>query len=179
MKLRHIAVGYDGSAASEEAVGWAVREAAGRDVMVLLVTACPSRVPPAPVTSDERLSPMMRAFSAQQAALARARAALPSGVRPPVVGTEVVPAEPVAALCRVAREADLLVLGSDRGTGLDTGSVPGRVAARLSADRGRWPAPLVVIATPRAATAGGPTAGGTPLRVRIGPVPGPKVPVHR
>jgi nucleotide-binding universal stress UspA family protein len=173
MKVRHIAVGYDGSAASEEAVRWAVREAAGRDVMVLLVTACPPPVPPTAVTGDERLSPMVRAFSAQRAALDRARAALPRGVRPPVVGTEVVPADPVTALCRAARQADLLVMGSDRHTGLAAGSVPGRVAARLSADR-RGQAPLVVIATPRAGT-----TDQTPLRVRIGPVPGPKVPVHR
>jgi nucleotide-binding universal stress UspA family protein len=179
MKLRHIAVGYDGSAGSEEAVRWAVREAAGRDVMVLLVTACPPRVPPAPVTSDERLSPMVRAFSAQQAALARARAALPSGVRPPPVGTEVVPAEPVTALCRAARQADLLVLGGGLGPGLDPGSVPGRVAARLSADRRRGQAPLVVIAAPCGGTPAGPTTGDAPLRVRIGPVPGPKVPVRR
>jgi nucleotide-binding universal stress UspA family protein len=175
MKLRHIAVGYDGSAASEEAVGWAVREAAGRDVMVLLVTACPPPVPPTAVTGDERLSSMVRAFSAQQAALDRARAELPHGVRPPAVGTEVVPADPVTALCRAARQADLLVLGSDRRAGLDARSVPGRVASRLSADRRHGQAPLVVIATPRAGT----TTGDTSLRVRIGPVPGPKVPAHR
>src|SRR6185369_8843022 len=53
MKLRHIAVGYNGSAASEQAVRWAVREAAGRDVMVLLVTACRSPVPPTAVTRSE------------------------------------------------------------------------------------------------------------------------------
>ena len=179
MKLRHIAVGYDGSAASEQAVRWAVREAAGRDVMVLLVTACPPPAPPTVLTGDERLSSMVHAFSAQRDALARARAELPDGVPAPVVGTEVVPADPVTALCRAARQADLLVLGSDRGTGLDSGSVPGRVAARLSADRRHRQAPLVVIATPRDVTAAGTPAGETPLRVRIGPVPGPKVPVHR
>lgn len=175
MKLRHIAVGYDGSAASEEAVRWAVREAAERQVMVLLVTACPPPVPPTSVISAERLTPMVRAFAAQRAALARARAELPEGVRPPPVGTEVVPADPVTALCRAAQQADLLVLGSGRGTGLDARSIPGRVAARLSADRRRGPAPLVIIATPQAGT----TADQSPLRTRIGPVPGPKVPIHR
>jgi nucleotide-binding universal stress UspA family protein len=43
----HLAVGYDGSAASREALRWAVREAAERDVMLLLVTACPPPVPAA------------------------------------------------------------------------------------------------------------------------------------
>ena len=85
MELRHIGVGYDGSTASEEAVRWAVREAAGRDVMVLLVTACPPAVPEAGATGDERLAPMVRAFSAQQAALARAQAELPDGVRAPTL----------------------------------------------------------------------------------------------
>lgn len=171
MRLRHIAVGYDGSAASEQAVRWAVREAAGRDVMVLLVTACPPPAPQTALTSDDRLTPLVRAFSAQRAALARARAELPDGVPAPVIGTEVVPADPVTALCRAARQADLLVLGSDQGAGLDARSIPGRVAARLSADRRHERAPLVVIAAPRAGT---PT-----LRMRIDPVPGPKVPVHR
>lgn len=171
MKLRHIAVGYDGSATSEQAVRWAVREAAGRDVMVLLITACPPPSPATTPTGDERLSPMVRAFSAQRAALARARAELPDGVRAPAAGTEVVPADPVTALCRAARQADLLVLGSDRGAGLDAQSIPGRVAMRLSADRRHERAPLVVIATPRA---------GTPaLRMRIGPVPRPKVPIEQ
>jgi nucleotide-binding universal stress UspA family protein len=170
MKLRHIAVGYDGSAGSEQAVRWAVREAAGRDVMVLLVTACPPPTPQTAVTADERLSPMVDAFSAQQAALARAQDELPEGVRRPVVGTEVVPTDPVTALCQAARQADLLVLGSDQGGGLDAKSIPGRVAMRLSADRRHDRAPLVVIAAPRA---------GTPaLRMWIGPVPGPKVPVY-
>ncbi len=136
MKLRHIAVGYDGSAASEEAVRWAVREAARRDVMVLLITACPPASASA-VTCDERLTTMVRAFSAQQ--------------------------------------ADLLVLGSDRGAGLDAESIPGRVAARLSVDRRRGHVPLVVIATPHAGT----PAGQASLRVRIGPVPGSNVPAHR
>jgi hypothetical protein len=41
---------------------------------------------------------------------------------------------------------------------------------RLSADRRHERAPLVVIATPR--------AGKPALQMRIGPVPGPKVPIH-
>jgi nucleotide-binding universal stress UspA family protein len=175
MNVRHIAVGYDGSAASEQAVRWAMREAAGRNIMLLLVTACPPPVPPTAILSDERLAPMLRAFSAQRAALARAKAELPHGMRPPPVGTEVVPADPVTALCRTAQQADLLVLGSDCDTGLDRRSIPGRVAARLSADRRRGPAPLVIIATPRAGT----TTDHSPLRARIGTVPGPKVPIHR
>jgi hypothetical protein len=56
--------------------------------MVLLVTACPPPMPPAAILSVERLSPMVRAFSAQRAALARPKAELPDGVRPPLVGTE-------------------------------------------------------------------------------------------
>jgi hypothetical protein len=73
-----------------------MREAARQDVMLLLVTACP---PPEPSTrtTDERLATMVRAFDGLRAAIARARAALPDGVPAPVIGTEVVPVDPVTA----------------------------------------------------------------------------------
>jgi nucleotide-binding universal stress UspA family protein len=152
MGMRHIAVGYDGSRASEYAVRWAVHQAGARNTVVLLITACPPPMPPDRTSSEQRLAVLAQVFRLQDEAIERATVGLTPGQRPPVIGREVSVADPVAALCRAATQADLLVVGSDRDEGLGSGSVAGRVAARLSLRRRRSTrCPLIVIATPRIA----------------------------
>jgi nucleotide-binding universal stress UspA family protein len=178
MALRYIAVGYDGSAASEEALRWALREVVGSDAMLLLVTACPPPAPEVRVTGDEHVSAMARAFKAQWAAIAAAKAAMPDGVRRVAFASEVVPAEPVTALCRAARQVGLLVLGSAGSERLDGRTIAGCVASRLSAERrGRNLASLIVVAMQGGSIADVSTQPQS-LQVRIGPVPRTMVPAH-
>ena len=179
MAARYIAVGYDGSAASEEALRWALREVVGSAVMLVLVTACPPPAPEAQVTGDEHTSAMVRAFKAHWAAIAGAKAAMPDGVRKVTFASEVVPAEPVTALCRAAWQVDLLVLGSDGGERLDGRSIAGCVASRLSTERRRRnPAPLIVVAMHGGSLADVGTEAQS-LQIRIGPVARTTVPVHQ
>jgi nucleotide-binding universal stress UspA family protein len=196
MVMRHITVGYDGSRASEYAVRWAVREAAARDTVLLVLTACPPPRHPEGIASAQRVAALAQVFRLQDKAIARATQALPTGLGPPLIGREIGVAHPVAALYRAATRADLLILGSDRGEGLASKSIAGRVAARLSLRRrlGR-PCPLIVIPTPRVTAADTPTvtmpafgaaldvrAADRPLTRRIGhgrPVPASKVLAHQ
>jgi hypothetical protein len=157
MVMRHITVGYDGSRASEYAVRWAAREAAACNTILLVLTACPPPPHPERITSAQRVAVLAQVFRLQDAAIARATAALPAGQRRPVIGREVSVTQPAAALHRAATRADLLILGSDRDEGLIADSLAGRVAARLSLRRRGRPCPLIVIATPQVAAADVPT----------------------
>jgi nucleotide-binding universal stress UspA family protein len=142
-----IVVGIDGSVPAQRALEWAAQEAGRRGATVLVVTAWPVATGPAPAPGRRRelIDGRMRIGHLQQAAIARA---LTGMAEPPVVGREIIFADPVTALCHAAALADLVVVGSDEQRGLRRSSVAARVAQRLSARRRRGlAAPLVVVPT--------------------------------
>lgn len=146
-----IVVGLDGSTGARQALRWAVREAVRRHCPVLVVTAWPAG---AHVSHDEAghaelLARHMGLTAMQRQAVADGVAELPPGHRP-VVAREIILTDPVNALVHAARQADLLVLGSDPGHGLAETSVAGRVARRF-AGHGTGPCPLVVVPAPTSA----------------------------
>lgn len=100
-----IVVGVDGSDASRRALRWAVHEAAARDGMVQAVTAwrwdLPSGLEINGFIGDER--------EKATEMLAREVDRLPAGVP---VASQVLEGRPADVLGAVARDADLLVLGS-------------------------------------------------------------------
>jgi nucleotide-binding universal stress UspA family protein len=142
---RQIVVGVDGSAASDAAVRWAVREARLRRITVHLVCAYHSddrmSAPYAPqfqVRPDERYA-AAQAYLDRAAALARRRLP-PDRVLPDLVN------EPSArALLGRSAGAEMLVLGATR-----PGIEPGQPALALGpvarACLRRAPCPVVVIA---------------------------------
>ena len=137
-----ILAGYDGSPDAEQALRWAVREAAARDVVL---TVCHSLVPAYPLSAAAG-SVNELARKAGERVLARgiqhAEELMGSSadVRPLLAG------EPAAAaLCRRSGGADVTVVGS-RGlgglAGMLLGSVSSQVAAhapgRIVVVRGHW-----------------------------------------
>jgi nucleotide-binding universal stress UspA family protein len=109
MAYQRIVVGVDGSLASRRAVQWAMREAARRGAFLLVVTAWPGRAggrAPATLMAQRIATTQMQRRLVEEA---RHRVATP--VR---VGTEIILADPVTALCHASRVADLLVIGGVR-----------------------------------------------------------------
>jgi len=155
-----ILVGYDGSAASEHALGWAAREARSRG---LALTVCQAWAPGLPEPAAPVLDSARRSGELVLAAGMRSARALmgPGEVRPLLAGRTA-----VAALTDHSRSADMVVLGCrGRGgmSGLLLGSVSAQVAAlacgRVVVVRGHWrpaggynPGPVVVGADGSAAS---------------------------
>jgi nucleotide-binding universal stress UspA family protein len=139
-----IAVGFDGSTASRRALSWAVHEAARRRGKVLVVQAWETGSHPGGLTTaaalraeraflDGRLRDAVRAAQ-RELALAR------PGVEPPVIARELILADPMTALCHVARMADVVVVGTMLAD-------PTTLARRLARRRRRFggPCPLVMV----------------------------------
>ncbi|HEX6497469.1 MAG TPA: universal stress protein [Micromonosporaceae bacterium] len=139
-----IVIGFDGSPAARRALAWAVREAVRRPARLLVVTAYPPAAHPEhPAGSSARVDDLLGLVRAQREAIAAAVAGL--GTEPPVVGRQVVIADPVVALCHAGTMADLLVLGVASRDGLAT-STAGRIAQAFADRRHRGIAcPLVVV----------------------------------
>jgi nucleotide-binding universal stress UspA family protein len=147
MTRNRIVVGIDGSVPAQRALEWAAHEASRREATVLVVTAWPVATGRAPEPGPRRelIDGRMRIGRMQQAAITHALAGMAA---PPVIGREIILADPVTALCHAAALADLVVVGSDEQHGLRHTSVAARVAQRLSARRRRGlAAPLVVVPT--------------------------------
>ena len=139
MARQRIVVGVDGSVAAQSALEWALRQARWIDATVLVVTAAdsPAGAGAAPESLPER---RRRLTALQQRCIADARAAV--GTRDlPVIGRELLSADPLTALRQVGRRADMLVVGGgDR-------PMPASMAARLR----RTGLPVVVVTPPQVA----------------------------
>jgi nucleotide-binding universal stress UspA family protein len=147
-----IVVGLDDSAPARHALAWAVREALRRHASVLVVTAWPDGARTARQGDHRRaVVGQLRLAAMQRAAIAAATDALVPGHHP-VIGREIVLADPVVALVHAGQHADLLVLGSDEARGLTGTSVAGRIA-RWYAHRHGGSCPLVVVPGPAGAPA--------------------------
>ncbi|GAA1646449.1 universal stress protein [Nonomuraea maheshkhaliensis] len=134
-----IVVGVDGSRAGLEAAGWAAREAALRDVPLLVAHAMPRW---AYETESGRLAEVaawMREGGREilAAAVERAR-----GDQPKIsVRTTFLPDDPRTALIEATRDAELLVVGG-HGIGGVRGMLVGSVAYGVA---GRAPCDVVVV----------------------------------
>lgn len=131
---RRIVVGVDDSASAQCALGWALRQAHWLRATVLVVTAWQEESL-RPETERDRYR---RLIDMQQRCIAEARATIDAAERP-VIGRVLVHADPVTALRKAARKADLLVIGCS-----DT-PLPSSVGAGLLASA----TPLVLISAPQ------------------------------
>ena len=153
MSERGILVGYDGSAASEDALAWAAREALARGTALTVCLAQVPRFPPSSGEQDSGDDPEGGARHLLERALRRAQDLMPGGdVRPLLADGQA-----TAVLCKHCPTADMVVVGSRGGGGLPElpiGSVGLQVAAhapgRVVVIRGHWrhlpgqPGPVVV-----------------------------------
>lgn len=136
-----VAVGVDGSATAERALGWAASEAARRGwplhvvhalamPLVMSVYAGPTRFPPSEEITEQG-----------QRVLSRAEAHVRELEPDLVVETVLALEEPAKALLRRTGSADLLVAGS-RGLGAARSALESSVSVRLAA---RAECPVVVV----------------------------------
>ncbi|UBU11519.1 universal stress protein [Nonomuraea gerenzanensis] len=134
-----ILVGVDGSRAGLEAAGWAAREAALRDVPLLVAHAMPRWAYETETGRLAEVAAWMRegGRSVLTAAEERAR-----GDKPKIsLRTTFLPDDPRAALIEAARDAELLVVGS-HGLGGVRGMLVGSVAYGVA---GHAPCDVVVV----------------------------------
>lgn len=145
MALKPVVVGTDGSERSVQAVDWAAREAAMRDLPLQIVSVIPRRPSIDWFTSPDQLTPMLRQTTeeALEAAAESANMTAP-GV---TVDTSLLTGEPGPVLADRAERASMLVVGSHGAGGVAAkalGSVSGYLAAHATCpvviDRG-VPAP--------------------------------------
>jgi nucleotide-binding universal stress UspA family protein len=132
MVYRRIAVGLDGSARARHALAWAVRESRRRGARLLVVTAWPEE--------SRRRARMAGRLHVERLRLQRMQveciASATRGMRQqPLIGRELILADPVTALCHAAAWSDLVVVGGGRVGDDPDGSIAGRVAARLASRR--------------------------------------------
>lgn len=144
-----IVVGFDGSADSEQALRWAVREAAARGTILTVCIACPrdERVPAAEKAARQRGHDLLgQALRSAQSRLG------PDRVQPVVARGRA-----AQVLCDFSRTADMVVVGARGQDGLSElqlGSVPWQLAGHADSPvvviRGAWrpvnqsPGPVVV-----------------------------------
>ncbi|MEU7740771.1 universal stress protein [Nonomuraea sp. NPDC049158] len=120
-----IIVGVDGSRAGLEAVGWAAREAALREVPLTVVHAMPGWACETASGHYAAVAKWMRDGGEMALAAAEDRA---RGEHPKInIRTMLLPGDPRAALIGAAKEAELLVIGS-HGLGGVRGLLVGSVA---------------------------------------------------
>ncbi len=139
MTSRPVVAGTDGSEESLLAVEWAGREAALRQLPLLLVSA----LAPPPWMSPEGTGQEITGVAHRRLERALAAAAdRAAGVAPGLkIDTEVVNGPPAWALAQQAREASLLVVGS-RGAGGFAAMILGSVSRYLATHA---PCPVVVV----------------------------------
>ncbi|GAA2216225.1 universal stress protein [Nonomuraea monospora] len=146
-----IVVGVDGSRAGLEAAGWAAREAALRDVPLLVAHAMPRWAQETETGRLAEVAAWMREGGRSVLAAAEERA---RGDKPKIsLRTTFLPGDPRAALIEAAREAELLVVGS-HGLGGVRGMLVGSVAYGVAGH-----APCDVVVVRQAASVGNIVAG--------------------
>jgi len=140
-----IVVGVDGSAASQTAVHWAVREARLRHAAVRLVCAFHTdtrlRAPYAPWGWAREEEPRAAAQASLDSAARLVRAALPSGW----LVAELVDEPPARALLERAAGAEMLVLGTSRPP-VQPGQPPLAMGPVARVCLRRAPCPVVMVA---------------------------------
>jgi nucleotide-binding universal stress UspA family protein len=122
-----IVVGVDGSAASLEALVWAVRQAALTGAVVEAVTAWHFPAPVGGFAIGDQIDWQANARAIQDIAVKEAL-----GDEAPALVRRIVQGHPVPALLEEAAGADLLVVGS-RGHGGFTGMLLGSVSENVVA----------------------------------------------
>ncbi|MET8007621.1 universal stress protein [Nonomuraea glycinis] len=148
-----ILVGVDGSRAGLEAVSWATREAALRDVPLIVAHVVPRWAYETTTGGYAEVAAWMRAGGKTVLAAAEDRARTEE---PKIsVRTTFLPDDPRAALIEAAQSADLLVVGS-HGLGGVRGRLVGSVAYGVA---GRAACDVVVVRPPLPAPAGEIVAG--------------------
>lgn len=115
--MRQIVVGIDGSASSQTALEWAAREAALRDARLIVVHAW--QIPASAYGGYPTVSPSPGIYEAAAAdTMRRATAAIDPSSVPFGVEERLVKGDATTALLDAAQDADLIVLGSNRRSGL-------------------------------------------------------------
>ena len=140
-----IIVGTDGSSHSQEAVEWAMREAALRQVPVTVVIVFQAAVgywggKPSYPDGDEQAR-KARAVAEEQADKALSQL---GATTPPAVDIRAIHGIPASELIKAAREADMLVVAA-RGSGGFARLLLGSVATQLS-HHSRCPLVIVPVA---------------------------------
>lgn len=134
-----IVVGIDGSDSAQQAVRWAVREAAARKAPLRLVHACVVISQYTPVTLPKSVSDVLADEGREWL---RAASRIASEVAPGIEVSGILEhGDPATALVEESAKAQLVVLGS-RGLGGFTGLVVGSVATKVVQ---RGASPVVVI----------------------------------
>ncbi len=127
-----IIVGIDGSGHSQRALGWAMKEAAIRQVPLTVITVYEAMVGLYGGTTHDPQDPERteKARASAQAETDKVLAEL-DGLRPASVTVTAIHGFPVQELIRVSSGADIIVLGS-RGAGGFTRLLLGSVASQVS-----------------------------------------------
>jgi len=127
-----IIVGVDGSGHSRRALDWAIREAAIRHVPLTVLTVQQVMnsfwAGPAIYPGDAELAEHTRKIAQDETDDALGK--LPGDARPPQVTVLGVPGLPAEALLGIAKDADMIVLGS-RGAGGFKKLLLGSVASQV------------------------------------------------
>lgn len=130
-----IIVGVDGSDHSRRALSWAIREAAGRDVTLTVVTVHPDQIRPA---TEIYWAVPEHSETSEDLEIARRKVrewaekvASDVGVAPPELHVSVITGDPAGQLIAASRDADLLVVGS-RGGGPITRHLMGSVSSKVA-----------------------------------------------
>lgn len=113
-----IVVGVDQSAHAHEALDWAMREAAARQVALAVITVVPAQVSPFtghPLSVPDADNAVQHARQAAEEAVAKSVSQL-DGDKPPAVTVQAFAGFPAQALIDASHGADLLVVGA-RGQG--------------------------------------------------------------
>jgi nucleotide-binding universal stress UspA family protein len=136
-----IIVGVDGSSYSQQALEWAVTEAAIRRAPLTVITVYQAAAGHwGRISSPDDPAPAERARQAAHEAVGKALAGLGDD-RPASVTIQAVSGNPAEQLCAAARDADMIVVGT-RGAGGFARLLLGSVSTHLTHHA---PCPVVVI----------------------------------